>query len=466
MQRQLKSQQNRPKKVTTFLKSNVHNHHSGGSVHKSAGAPLNEGELYRLSGSPEFLPSKRGIKLRDTRFIQTLTGRNTFAANGNIPLRVELNPGLGETFPWLSKVAENFVSYRITKFSVHVTGLKSAMTSGSLCISYISNPALATSLSKLELLNGGSACEFPVWQGGTYQFDLDPLPNQHLLLRTAPTTDLELYDFGFLQLAFSGLENTIDSDICDLFMSYTVELFQPVMPQETLFLAPHSISQFGNSTQKTVLDGEHAVFDSILHNALGIVLEQDADGTKFRVETPGTYHIKGDFTLRDTNPTSQSTVISLQKNGVDYSKFGQTANVRDNGVNGGYVPSFGRGSTAWRVIDALAGDIFSWKGTTPATSWTTAANSISTVFKYLAPLAFVLSQQLQAERVERIEKERESETIELEKSESSQKLDPNQLPLIRYPLEASPEAPRGSSRDNHLSFQMVDLSKRELPRRL
>ena len=69
----------------------------------------------------------QSIVVRHREFLAEIKGTTTFTVAGSYPI----NPGMAQTFPWLSDIAKNFQQYRIRGMVFHYVPTSGMVTGSS-----------------------------------------------------------------------------------------------------------------------------------------------------------------------------------------------------------------------------------------------------------------------------------------------------------------------------------------------
>lgn len=223
---------------------------AGGSLGRNLGATLSKwlgsGDYSVSSNSiinrmspdgsvPAMHKNDQTIVVRHKEFIGEVTGSTSFA----IKHTLNLNPGLPESFPWLSSIAGKFLEYRIKGMVFHfvptsgtaISSSNAALGSVMIQTSYRANDSAPT--SKIEMLNEYWSSEGRPCDEFCHPIECDPKENPYNLhyIRSGalPTShDQLLYDMGTTYVATSGMQSA-DQVIGDLWVTYEVELKKPVV---------------------------------------------------------------------------------------------------------------------------------------------------------------------------------------------------------------------------------------------
>lgn len=185
-------------------------------------------------GQVPFMHSARdGVRVRHREFIQDISSSITFSNN-----TFNINPGLSDTFPWLSALAQNFEQYRfeglIFEFkSTSADALNSTNTAlGTIIGSAEYNAAQPAYINKQQMENsmwaqsGKPSCDLIV------PIECDPsqnaMMNQYVRVGAVPSgQDIRMYDIGNVQFATVGSQAA--AVIGELWVSYDIVLLKPQM---------------------------------------------------------------------------------------------------------------------------------------------------------------------------------------------------------------------------------------------
>jgi hypothetical protein len=189
-----------------------------------------------------FVVSKR-------EFVKNIIPQDPFG-----PIKIEFNPGLPGSFPWLSGLAPNFEKYFVRKLRVEYETAQSTFAPGMVMFAPEFNVSDPLPTTKTELLEYAFAARAPVWKN----FSMD-LPSSSIMnfkdyyVRTGPVnTDLKLYDPLYITVATDAVST--DLAYCgELWFSYEIEF---KLPQ----IINSSISLLNNYKQLTLGTGENGGF--------------------------------------------------------------------------------------------------------------------------------------------------------------------------------------------------------------
>lgn len=174
----------------------------------------------------------QSIVVRNREFLGTITGSSAFSISASYPL----NPGMSQTFPWLSTIANRFQEYSFKGIVFHyvptsgdaISSTSAALGSVMMQTSYRATDTPPT--SKAEMLNEYWACESVPSEALCHPIECNPKENpfnvQYVRSRGLGATESQLmYDLGVMTIATNGQQST--SPIGDLWITYEVELKKP-----------------------------------------------------------------------------------------------------------------------------------------------------------------------------------------------------------------------------------------------
>lgn len=192
-------------------------------------APTAKGIVYK-SSQPQFIRGSSGacrivhreyVNEADTQTVlgSWQTGQNVF----------QLNPGLPNTFPWLSRLAPNFEEYRFKKLRFVYVPRCATTTDGAVYAAIDYDSSDVNPMSLPELMSNASASQSPLWSEMSLalnQNDASFLKKRFVRTVAVPTgSDIVLYDAGkafIVPINLGGLETS-----GDIYVEYDVELFTP-----------------------------------------------------------------------------------------------------------------------------------------------------------------------------------------------------------------------------------------------
>lgn len=175
------------------------------------------------------------VRIVHKEFLTEIKGANAFTVTDAF----ELNPGNNKTFPWLSRIANQFAEYSFKGVVFHYVptsgtfsgGSNSALGSVMMQTSYRATDTSPS--SKLEMLNEYWSCESVPSETMAHPIECNPKENpfnvQYVRTGSVPVGDSKLlYDLGITTVAVSG-QATGGTVLGDLWVTYDVELKKPLL---------------------------------------------------------------------------------------------------------------------------------------------------------------------------------------------------------------------------------------------
>jgi hypothetical protein len=185
---------------------------------------------------PSFGVMGEGTKVRHRDFLMDILSPATPAnfTNRSFPI----NPGLGGTFPWLSLLANNYQQYIVNGMVFEFVSSSSDFASnsalGTVILATDYDSIDAPFANKQQMENSQYAVSAKPSCSQIHTIECLPAATANKLYYTrigAPpvNTDLRLYDLGNFQLATSGLTAPAGTAIGELWVSYDVTLYKPIL---------------------------------------------------------------------------------------------------------------------------------------------------------------------------------------------------------------------------------------------
>lgn len=149
-----------------------------------------------------------------------------------------LNPGMAQTFPWLSSVAANYQEYRfhglVFEFRSLITDFVTSGAPGVIVMSTNYNADVPNYTTKQAMENAEFAVStkptINLMHGVECALSQTILPEKYVRTGVVPAgQDLRLYDLGNFQLATQ--QNPIQ-DLGELWVTYCVEFYKPLLPND------------------------------------------------------------------------------------------------------------------------------------------------------------------------------------------------------------------------------------------
>jgi hypothetical protein len=187
--------------------------------------------------APRFRSTAGRYIVSNREFVSEISGSTSFDVS-----QFTIQPGFGQTFPWLSQISNTHKKYRFTSMKFTYVPLIGTEQPGRVTLVYAVDPLDPTPISKQELFQYPTSHETNVWTSNDIVIQQQPEP---LFTRASyvDNTDLKTYDFGQI---FVGVSNTsVSTIIGELFVEYTIELITPKpshCPAATLYITGTSLN--------------------------------------------------------------------------------------------------------------------------------------------------------------------------------------------------------------------------------
>lgn len=185
-----------------------------------------------LNGSiPKFETSSATNVICHREYLADIYGATAFVNAG-----YALNPGLGQTFPWLATIAQNYQQYRfhglVFEFRPLTTDYANSGVPGVVIMSTNYNAAAPIYTSKPQMENAEFAMSVKPTMPLMHMVECDPAHTADIIkyVRTGAIPsgqDARLYDLGVFQFATQG--NSSSVDLGELWVTYCIEFFKPVI---------------------------------------------------------------------------------------------------------------------------------------------------------------------------------------------------------------------------------------------
>lgn len=305
------------------------------------------------------------------------------AINGSVKFSIQrfflLQPGDGNTFPWMSGVADRFQQYRVKGMVFHylptsgnaVSSTNAALGSVMIQTSYRANDVAPS--SKVEMLNEYWACEASPAESFCHPIECAPKENpfqvHYVRNKPVPSNDSPLlYDLGVTYIATQGMQAN-DNPVGDLWVTYEIELLKPQ-------IASNAVSDILTASIQTGPPTPGAPFGAVLLTSGqgGIAFTVQNRDIIFPIGLLGAYQVvirivpSTSFTAFDGSGSpvySDCTAYSVETGGANYTRSvvsGASAS------SGGCYYVFGVNCTNPSVAAYVTVAGMSWTGTAAFTS--------------------------------------------------------------------------------------------------
>lgn len=246
-------------------------------------APVSSSTVQRMQ-QPQFgkVSNNGRITVRHREYIADIEMSVAFAVHTTIPV----NPGQSDSFPWLSRIAQNYESYTFKTLNFVYEPQCSSATAGSVMLVLDYDAADLPPASKIEAMSFNGAVRCGAWQNA--KFVSSALNNikfsKDRYVRTDATLtsnlDIKTYDLGNFYLCTQG---GLAATCGELYVEYVVEFMTPQLSEAT----PESGLLESNVNAVTL---EAIVWDEDYGNFLTLT-DHEAVGDAFTINEPGQYLI-------------------------------------------------------------------------------------------------------------------------------------------------------------------------------
>nr|URG17122.1 MAG: coat protein [Narnaviridae sp.] len=253
--------------------------HSKGRIQNTNSAPRVAAAPVAVSSMQKSMQTTmRSRRIKNSEFIDDLFPISTFAIQSYV-----INPGLAESFPWLSTQATNWQQYRFHSLRYRFVTRTGTSTIGSVILSPEYNSADNAPTSERQAMNTMDAVEDVVWKEVSTTLNVAAMfalgPRKQIRSSNI-AGDTTVYDAGVMHacLAFVGAAPSNQS-VGKLWVDYDVELFVPQTTTAiatristkmfTCFILPGTIPTVGDSWNIVNLSYDHVGFYLFTVNTLG-----------------------------------------------------------------------------------------------------------------------------------------------------------------------------------------------------
>lgn len=198
------------------------------------------------------------MRYRECERVLSIPGSVAFGIVGNVPL----NPGLADSFPWLSGHANLFEKYKVHKLIFRYKNLKGTDTDGNILMSFDYDTLDFPPTSAVEMTQSTRWIDGSPWR----IFELHvPTDGRKLFTRSGDlaSVDLKTYDMGRLWIAAESCADTTGHGYLEV--EYDIELFDKAPVSSSQIQSP--ISQFNLGADSTA---NPTAFDEEIVNGLGV----------------------------------------------------------------------------------------------------------------------------------------------------------------------------------------------------
>jgi len=268
-------------------------------------APAASGVRY-TQGVPDFQSSKGACRIRHREFIYDLAFATSFSG-----FSASINPGLANTFPWLSTLAQVFETYVFKSLRFVYEPSCGSTSEGwvSQFIDYDASDNLVPT-TKSEVMSMAGSVLSPLWVENAVNFrPIDSAFTKRRFVRAgdvAPDEDVNLYDVG--NCGIYGVSDVAKTNGA-WFVEYDIELHTPQF--NLAQKAANNSARLVNGGATTLAKPMGAL--PLKTPGSGLLVSATDDGTNSRVvfSTPGQYLL--DYIIGGTTITAAPTATANGK---------------------------------------------------------------------------------------------------------------------------------------------------------
>lgn len=172
-----------------------------------------------------------GIVISFREYIMDISSSDAFSG-----VLLPLNPGMADTFPWLSQIAQQFQEYKFEGLifeyrSMAEQASASALATGTVIAATQYNAAAPAFASKAEMENSEFGMSVKPERNLVHKIETargsTPINPMYVRMGAIGShEDIKTYDLGYFQLATQGIP-IVGQDIGELWVSYQVRLLKP-----------------------------------------------------------------------------------------------------------------------------------------------------------------------------------------------------------------------------------------------
>lgn len=267
--------------------------------------------------NPKISMSKggRSTRIRHRELLDaSIAGSTAFKVQKVVPL----NPGLEETFAWLSPQALQWEQYIAHTIRLIYIPIAPTSTQGTISVSPSYDPSDPEPLNEQQLSNAVDTVETSVWQHCVIPLNPRSMmtPGPRKFVRGALVAgDIKTFDAGVVYIATNNCSGI--SPIGKLWIEYDFEFFVP-QNSPNVGLSPSKVSYWLEDTDQSLANAVTTVIDWApaleAHNPLGIVFDETDNSF---VLPRGFYRISLQSNAYLVGTSGSTTAMSLWYKGED-----------------------------------------------------------------------------------------------------------------------------------------------------
>ena len=181
---------------------------------KQKNVPITKSTSTKMKAPQYKTLDKGNIIIKNQELITEIktAAKNENNVNGFNILRLHVNPGLQQVFPWLNNLAKNYVSYKITHVKLVYAPRNNTTQPGSTMIYFEYDPSASSPQNRKDFLNRKLAQEHQVFEMNVFAGDPRDLGKEKThYVRTGAlqeNLDIKLYDTCVAFFAYEGTNHS------------------------------------------------------------------------------------------------------------------------------------------------------------------------------------------------------------------------------------------------------------------
>lgn len=187
------------------------------AVSRRAAAPL----AYNYSPNFRVKQGTNNFRVKNREFVAEVVAGTTYKVNAVTTLQ----PGVPDSFPWLSQIATNHQKYKFHNVRYSYVPSTGATTAGRIIMAYSPDPLDTFPVSQNLLYQYPIQTDSTLWSECNLEVPANNLKTLFTRSTQIPDTDIKTYDNGVLFVSTYGAGAEVTTGT--LFVEYEVELINP-----------------------------------------------------------------------------------------------------------------------------------------------------------------------------------------------------------------------------------------------
>jgi len=187
------------------------------AVSRRAAAPL----AYNYSPNFRVKQGTNNFRVKNREFVAEVVAGITYKVNAVTTLQ----PGVPDSFPWLSQIATNHQKYKFHNVRYSYVPSTGATTAGRIIMAYSPDPLDTFPVSQNLLYQYPIQTDSTLWSECNLEVPANNLKTLFTRSTQIPDTDIKTYDNGVLFVSTYGAGAEVTTGT--LFVEYEVELINP-----------------------------------------------------------------------------------------------------------------------------------------------------------------------------------------------------------------------------------------------